>query len=274
MRSVVLWMVLTSFSCAPPPTPAPDGLADNVKWWWSNSAAATSAELSDAAGKLAAAGQASSRSTPYKGQGKRLEPSELKVVGLESNDPSKARGLMIVNTYPCTLEKLEQILISREQHTLYPGVYDAYERTYAADGDRDAYLARTKPTLAWTVAMKVSLPVDDQYSAQVKGSVTRITAPADGATKGPFLVARTHLPQAAAFKDPNSQSYFRQDYQIEVFWEESPGKIFHAYGMWREIRVGGFGLTLEDNGMLAIVLDNLVKWDDQTIELCKRASIP
>ncbi len=274
MRLAAALVLSFSFSCAPPPAPAPDGLADNVKWWWSSSATASASELIDAAGKLSAAGQAGSRTTPYKGQGKRLESAELKVVGLESNDPSKARGLLVVNTYACSLDKLEQILISREQHTLYPDVYDTYERTYSADDARDAYLARRKPSLAWTVAMKVSLPVDDQYTASVKGSLTRVDAPRDSATKGPFLIARTHLPQAAAFRDPNSQSHFRQDYQIEVYWEESPGKIFHAYGMWRDIRVGGFGLTLEDNGMLAIVLDNLVKWDDQTVELCKRASIP
>ena len=66
-----------------------------------------------------------------------------------------------------------------------------------------------------------------------------------------------------------STSYFKQDYQIEVFWEQSPGRIFHGYGMWRDIKVGGFNLTIEDNGFLNIVLDNLVAWDTRTAELCK-----
>lgn len=265
-------LAVLALGCAPPPTPAPEGLADNVRWWWTTSPGASPTELADAAAKLSTAGQAPSRSMAFKSQMKRLEAADLKVVGLDANDPSKARGLMIVNTYACTLDKLEQILISREQATLYPDVYDEYARTYSSD--RDAYLARSRPSLTWDVAMKVSLPVGDQYAAAVKGSVTRYAGSADGATKGPFLVARTWLTTPATFKDAASQSYFRQDYQIEVYWEESPGKIFHTYGMWREIRVGGFNLTLEDNGLLAIVLDNLVKWDDQTIELCKRATIP
>jgi hypothetical protein len=40
--------------------------------------------------------------------------------------------------------------------------------------------------------------------------------------------------------------------------------------MWRDIKAGGFNLSIEDNGFMNIVLDNLVKWDDQTAVLCKK----
>jgi hypothetical protein len=95
-----------------------------------------------------------------------------------------------------------------------------------------------------------------------------VPAATDAATKGPFLITRTWLPAPATFS-ATSTSSFKQDYQLEIFWEQAPGTIFHAYAMWREIRDGGFNLTLEDNGFLNLVLDNLVSWDDKTAVLCK-----
>jgi len=40
--------------------------------------------------------------------------------------------------------------------------------------------------------------------------------------------------------------------------------------MWRDIKAGGFNLSIEDDGFFNIVLDNLVAWDTKTAELCKK----
>ena len=114
--------------------------------------------------------------------------------------------------------------------------------------------------------MKCSLPIDDQYDALIKGSLRRIPGAAPGG--GDVLAYRSALPAPATFRG-NSTSYFRQDYQLEIYWEQEPGKIFHSYGMWREMKVGGFNLTTEDNGMFNILIDNLQKWDVPTEELCR-----
>ena len=60
----------------------------------------------------------------------------------------------------------------------------------------------------------------------------------------------------------------RQDYEIEMFWAPSPGKMFHVYGMWRDVKIGSVGLTLDDNGLMNMELDGLVSWDDKTAKLC------
>ncbi len=252
-----------------PPSLAPDAVDANLRWFWVNGDTATDATLIDAAGKLASGGSADTRTAPLKGQMReRLSSEDLKNVGLEMNDPATARGLIVVNLFDCTLDKLENILIAQDQIAQYPDVYKSYVRTYSTD--EAAFRARSTDVITWSVDLSAALPIDDVYTSVIKGGVRRVKAPADGATKGDFLIARTYLAGPATFTSPTTTSHFRQDYQIEVFWEQSPGRIFHGYGMWRDIKAGGFNLSIEDNGFMNIVLDNLVKWDDQTAVLCKK----
>lgn len=263
----VLMVCSGCLNATPPPT-APDALDDNLRWFWVNGDALDDASLREGAAKLAVGGKADTRTSPLKSQMRfRLAASDLTVVGLEGNDPSTARGIMIVNLFKCSLPKLEQILSAQDQSAQYTGVYDAYSRTFTSD--IDAFRAGTTNSVTWDIDVQASLPVDDRYSSKLKGGLRRVPAPADSATKGPFLLARTWLTAPATFA-PASTSWFRQDYQYEVFWEQSPGTIFHAYAMWRDIKDGGFNLTLEDNGFMNLVLDNLVKWDDTTASLCQK----
>lgn len=251
----------------PPPT-APESLDGNMRWWFANQLSAGDADLVDGAQKLAVAGKAETRTGALKSQMARLEPADLASVGLEGvNDPAAARGFLIVNLYDCTLEKLAPILVSTAQATLYDGVYDAYERTYTSD--LGAWEAGGPARLSWDVTAKASLPIADTYTSHLQGGIRRIPAAAPG-QGGDVLVTRTWLPAAAEFVDPASTSYFRQDYQVEVYWEQAPGRLFHAYGMWRELKVGGFNLTTENDGMFNLLIDNLLKWDTKTAELCAR----
>lgn len=270
MRWFGLVMCVGALGCldkTPPPV-APSAIDQNLKWFWNNGQSVDDATLIDGAAKLAVAGKADTRTTPLKGQmPSRLEKSDLTVVNLELNEPASARGLLVVNLFDCTLDKLEKILSAADQKAQYDGVYDAYSRTFSTDAA--AFADKRTNVLNWDIDLKASLPVNDTYSSHLKGGLRRVPAAASSATKGPFLIARTWLTAPAEF-GKDSTSYFKQDYQIEVFWEQSPGRIFHAYGMWREIKDGGFNLTLEDDGFMNIVLDNLVKWDDTTVSLCKK----
>ena len=260
-------IVLSLLGCnSTPPSLAPDAVDANLRWFWINGETATDATLIDAAAKLSTGGKADTRTTPLKGQMReRLEPADLNGTGLLDTDPSSARGLIIVNLFDCTLDKLQAILIAQDQKSQYTDVYKAYDRRYTSDVD--AFTSGTKHTLTWDVDVQAALPVDDVYTSLIRGGIRRVPAPAEGATKGPFLITRTFLTGPATFS-ATSTSYFKQDYQIEVFWEQAPGRIFHGYGMWRDIKA--FNLTFEDNGFLNIVLDNLVAWDTRTAELCKQ----
>ena len=267
MRTVPLALLLLS-GCLDntPPTLAPDALDDNLRWTWRNADTADDASLRDAASKLATAGKAETRTTPLKGQARlRLEAEDVQAVGLGGNDPSAARGLLIVNPFDCTLSRLQAILSAGDQASQYPDVYKSYARTFRTD--QAAFLSGSAQRLDWDVTLKAALPVEDVYESRLRGGLRRVKGEATEATHGDFLVARTWLTAPAAFS-AGSTSYFKQDYQVEIFWEQSPGKIFHAYGVWREIKVGSVNLTIEDDGFAQIVLDNLVKWDEQTARLC------
>lgn len=270
MRRLSLLSVLCFAACLDktPPETAPEAVDDNLKWFWVNGDSADDATLIDGAAKLSVAGKADTRTTPLKGQMRnRLETSDLTNVGLEANDPSTARGVIVVNLFDCTLPKLSAILAAKDQKAQYTDVYESYDRTFTSS-DVDAFVNGSSSVLNWDIAARVALPLGDVYDSNLKGGLRRITASAESATKGDFIIARTYLTAPAMFQNPNTTSYFRQDYQIEIFWEQSPGRIFHAYGMWRDIKT--YDLTIEDNGFLNIVLDKLVNWDDQTAVLCKK----
>jgi hypothetical protein len=250
---------------ATPPPSAPESLDGNLRWWFAHQAGSTDAESADAVQKLATAGKADSRTQALKSQMARLEAADLAEVGLETvNDPQAARGFLVLNLYACTLDRLAEILISRDQATQYPGVYDAYDRTYTSD--LDAWSSGAAKSLSWEVAMTATLPISDAYQAQLQGRLRRLPGAAPGG--GDVLVYRGTLAGPARFATTSTSS-FKQDYQVEIFWEQEAGRIFHAYGMWREMKVGGFNLTTEDNGMFNLLIDNLLKWDERTVELCR-----
>lgn len=270
MRRFALLAPLCLAACLDqtPPETAPEEVDANLKWFWVHGDEAGDATLVDGANKLAVSGKADTRTAPLKGQMRnRLEPSDLVNVGLEHNDPSTARGVILVNLFDCTLDRLAVILSAKDQKSQYADVYERYDRTFTVS-DPEAFTGGSSDVITWNVATRVALPLGDVYDSNLKGGLRRVKAPADGPTKGDFIIARTYLTEPAVFQNPDTTSYFRQDYQIELFWEQSPGRVFHAYGMWRDIKT--YDLTIEDNGFLNIVLDNLKKWDDGTEALCRK----
>lgn len=266
MRRFALLALLSCTACLDntPPETAPDEVDANVQWFWVHGDSADDATLADGVAKLGVAGKADTRTEPFKGQMRsRLTSEELAGVGLSANDPSTARGALLVNLFDCTLDKLEVILSAQDQKSQYEGVYERYDRTFTTS-DPAAFNDGASDVITWDVSSRVALPLSDIYESSLKGGLRRVK----GTAHGDVLIARTYLTAPATFENPNSTGYFRQDYQMEIFWEQSPGRIFHAYGMWRDIRT--YELTMEDNGFFSIVLDNMKKWDDNTQTLCAK----
>ncbi len=256
-------------SCSPPAAEAPSDLDGNLRWFWANSKDAKDAEVIEAALKLQVAGKADTLTTDKPGRGfiSRLSKDELVTVGLQdTNDPASARGFFITNVFPCSLDKLDAIVRAVDQKAQYPEAYDDYQRSYTSDAD--AYVNRTAPTLAWDVSLTAKL-VTAPYTSTLKGGLRRVVPVNGKPAFGPLLIARTWLPAPATFKNPDPATSFNQDYQIELFWERAPGEVFHAYGMWRDLRLG-LGFTTEDNGVANTLMNGLIDWDKKTVELCKR----
>ena len=100
------------------------------------------------------------------------------------------------------------------------------------------------------------------YTADLLSGVRRIP---ELSPFGPALVTAAWLTGPADF-DSDSKS-MDQDYQVEIYYERSPGEILHAYGVWREADFGS-GFTSNDEGVQRLLLNSLADWDDTTVELC------
>lgn len=245
--------------CAPPPEPAPADLAENLRWHWLRAADAEDAVLLDGLAALSAAAKAEGRAQPLKGQlPLRLRREDLRAVGLQDGeDPARARGLLLLHPLPgCTLSTVAPLLSSATQ-AVHPDLYDAYARVF--DGDEAAFLDGRAQRLGWDAQFQARLPVEDRYTANVRGELRRVA--------GRALVQRSWLRGPATFGE-GSGSRFPQDYGVELFFEAPSGRLFHALAAWRELHVGSLGLSTEDDAVFAPMLDRLVELDAELGRAC------
>lgn len=249
-------------SCAPPPPPAPAGLAENLRWTWLHAADGSDAQLLEGLEALSAAAKADTRSAPLKGQlPLRLERADVEAaVGMSPEvDPAGARGLLLLNPLRCTLAAAAPLLASADQAALHPGLYDAYARSFRDGARPEAFAEGREDRLSWTAEWEAHFPPSDGYRANQPGELRRVG--------GRLLLRRTWLSAPARFGE-GSGSRFPQDYQVDLYWERAPGELFHALGAWRELRVGSIGLTTEDDAVFSPMLDRLVELDAELEHAC------
>jgi hypothetical protein len=249
-------------SCAPPPPPAPEGLAENLRWFWLHADAADDGALLEGLVALSAAARADTRSTPLKGQ----LPLRLGREDVEAErgpspdvDPAGARGLLLLNPLRCTLLQVAPLLASGDQAGLHPGLYDAYARTFTAEADPEDFGQGRADRLRWTAEWQAHFPPADGYHATQTGTLRRVG--------GRLLVGRGWLSGPARFTE-GSTSRFPQDYQVQLFWERAPGELFHALAAWRELHIGALGLSTEDDAVFAQMLERLVELNGELERAC------
>jgi hypothetical protein len=230
-------------ACAPPPRPPADvdGLA---RWFYSEYDAASDRAVAEAVANLHAALRAGEIEAPEQG---RLSPLP------EAADPGRVRGMLLVNLIRCPLAEVERLHTARDQRAIHPS-FDRYERSYTSDPD--AYFARRNPRLDWQNRYTVSL-LGSSCEAEVEGGARF----ASGA-----LLSRARLARPARFNNPDD--YFRQDYQIQLFYERAPGEVVHLFAVWREMRFAGF--SSDDDLFAALTLDSFARGDEEIEAHCAR----
>lgn len=253
-------------SCAAPIEPAPETIDANLRWFWVHAGEATDAELSTGAAALSEAGSAPTRAQALKARGRvRLTSADLAPIGLQNVDPAPAFPLLMLDTFRCTLDRLAEILSATDQPALYPMVWDRNARTPA--NDPAEFVSGQRATLMWDAEIGVTFPVADPYLSHFKGSLRRVHPPS-AEVPSDVLLSRVWLTEPAAFSAPNSTSSLTHDYEVHLFWEREPGVVFHAFGLWREVKVGGFNLTLADDEFSRLSTDEMADWDLKTQALC------
>jgi hypothetical protein len=260
MRKLV-WAAVLACGCGV--NPAPGDLDGLLHWLWAHHSDADEAASIDAVRKFHAATDPNTMDSD-RGTISRLAASEIASLDLPgAHDVSKARGLFIVTTIQCTLDALEPLLYALDQDVKHPGSYDTYKRTYTSS--IDDYKSRATEEVSWTADMTAS-PMGNKYSESLVGGLRRVAASSSGAApKGPALFAHTYMPNPAKMED--SGNAFPQDYQVEAYWERTPGTVTHAFGFWRQMKMGS--LDTEGDFLVKLQLNGMADWDSTTESFCK-----
>lgn len=243
--------------------PAPKELDALVHWMWSKYEEGADEELAEGLVNLYDAVDGDAVEDAEDGTVSALSKDAAAQVGVTDRDPSEAPGVYLVNAYACTLDQLEPILLHKAQDELYEGVYDRYDREYTSP--RADFESRAEPFMSWTVEYDASI-LGAAYTANIVGGLRHVPALDDERSPyGPLLMARTYLPEPAAFESDNKSQ--EQDYQIEIWTSRGDGTLLHVYGLWRQADFGA-GITSEDEGTQRLLLNSLADWDDTTEEHC------
>lgn len=265
--AIALALVLApACSCDPPIEPAPEDIKGLAHWLWSNYLTADDAALADAVAKLHGAAGYDSFSEPKRGLLDDLTSDELAPVEMSDRDPRPAQGMYLVDLFDCTLGKLEPILYALDQGAKYSEVYLTFTRTYTSDIEE--YKSRATNLATWDMYYEAQPLPAARYGVNTKGSIRYLGADPDVALPhGPVIVQRIYMPTPAHYFDTDA-NVFDLDFQIELFYEPTPGKVAKFYPFWRHMAFNGVGASTDDNWIIDMVLDGQVDWDVRTAELC------
>ncbi|MFH1811446.1 MAG: hypothetical protein ABIJ09_22080 [Pseudomonadota bacterium] len=260
---LLLWSM---FACEPPLEPAPEDINGIAHWLWVNYLQADDTAMVDAMRKVHKANAFDTFSEQDRGLLKDLTRDELAVVDMQDRDPKPAQGMFVTNMFDCDLIKLEKILYDLNQAEKYPEVYDTYQRTYTSS--LDDYTSRQSNTITWDMYYEATPMPAAKYGAHSKGGLRYIGA--DDSVElayGPAILSRIYMPDPAEYFDTDANEYLF-DFQLELFYEPTPGRIAHFYPVWRHMAFHGVNASTDDNWIIDTILNGLLDWDTRTQELC------
>lgn len=175
-----------------------------------------------------------------------------------SRKASDASGFYMARTFACDFAQLEKISYWLDQKDLYGSAYESYSRVHTSS--LDAYLARTTDTLTWDSEYKTKISVAT-FTAKNHNTMRYLER---SSGPSPILLRRSWLPESA---EATSGSSFKQDYQLEIYYRRTDGRIVHAYADWRDMNVGG--ITDDQDFFAGVMIDQMAEWDGKTEGLCK-----
>lgn len=193
----------------------------------------------------------------------KIDPLKKEDLGIPSIalDPAAGQGMLIITELDCSLAQIEKLVVATNQAEIIPEQYEKYARSYSTSVQD--FLGGAAPDLTWKTAYTVKA-LSRVYEADLTGGARRVAGAAPGG--GAMLVTRTVLDAPARFIS-GEDADFKQDYQIEAFYETAPKKVTHFYGMWREFRVGS--LTSTHDLYITVALGSLIDFDGRLSKVCR-----
>ena len=241
------------------PVIVPRVMSGLMPWLWSSFKDGSPSALGEGIQNLHEVTGAALLDTPEDGALPELTPLDLRGLSISPEpEPDSARGIYVVNTFPCTLEQLEPILLDVDQAGLYDDLYEEYDREYTSN--LSAYSEGQTDTLEWDAEASVSNLLIS-YTQQLQGGLRYLS----DTEQGPALMSRVFMTEPAEF---DSDATFDQLYVIDVFYERAPGEMIHVSGQWLDMDLGG-GLDMENDTMIAGLVESVLDRDERTAELCE-----
>ena len=237
---------------------APEKIIDVSRWLYRNYATATDERMAEAVVALAGSVTDVSADKPFKGLIGSLKAGDNAIVGRTGVDATKTVGMMVVTEINCKLAQVEKIHSAAEQNTLHPSAYTAYQRTFRQS--REDYLKRSFAKLDWDTEL-----TSDYATEKLDGSLRFI--PDFGKAQSPFgaaLVSRTWLKENAVAVASGTE--WQQDYQVEAYFERTPGKVVHLFAVWRQAQF--MGLSNESTTLQNLQFGGFVDWDKEVEKAC------
>lgn len=242
--------------------PLPTDQTGLMKWMWRHYEDASDELMHDALGNLHAALQADGLVHNRTGSLDDLGAEDVAGVHAQG-DPALCTGLMLAGVMDCSLTQVDQITVNPNQMEMYPGVYDSYERTY--QNSIPDYVERSHSRLDWTL-VSTGVLLGSHYTLHYGAGNRWIPARqgGNGTGDGDFLLTRSWMLEPGTF-DSQARA-MDQDYQVEVYYHRTDGKVVHLWAAWRQVRMGT--LTNDDPVVMDTLVSNMESWDDQTRQLC------
>jgi hypothetical protein len=247
--------------------PAPASVDGAMQWLYENYEKATPAEIADAVSKVNAGFQKDD--LPLKNTLENLTAAAISDVELgQTNDPSTAQGMLVVSAIPCAIDKIEKIHTALNQNEIHHGGYESYKRVYTSS-DTD-YFARTTDLLTWTTDYVIST-LGSRYSATIKGGVRFIPATDDKKVFpfGSMFIGRAVLPKPGVFA-ADSSDYFKQDYQLDLYYQDAENETIHVFGVWRDMKY--IGTKSSSDVFIANITGSGVEGDKDVGDLCSAST--
>lgn len=197
-----------------------------------------------------------------------LSDEDIALVGITDRTAADAAGMYLLSVFQCDLQTLQPLLYALDQDALYPGTYEAYERTYTSS--IEDYASGAASSVDWQVAYTGKY-LGSSYDTVTMGGLRRLPDLGEEASPhGEVVLQRTYMPEPAQWE--SGDKVFDQDYQLEVYVETGAGTLLHLYGMWRHAEYGA-GLSTDDEGVQRLILNALADWDEQTEAHCLAGGI-
>jgi hypothetical protein len=233
---------------------APSDLNGLARWFWLNFQNGDDASELQAIQHLDVA--AGALTSPIEDTVSTLESGDVTAAGATTSGVvSNTTGLLLVNVIHCPLSNVQALLVEEDQKNLHAN-YNSYERTYSTS--LADFQSGKADTLSWLSSYSLTI-LGWKLNATLPGGARFVSAASSGPTpRGPVVQARAYF-KAPVVSQGSSSNYFRQNYQIQVFYERSPGGVVHFYVDWIEMSVGG--ITNTNSILQDVTLNSLLNSD-------------